>query len=169
MHRHQNIGRKLGRKRDERRTLVKNLATSLFLDEKVNTTLPKAKVLLPYAERLVSKAKKGGLHNRRQIIGSLLRDDAAHKLVDEIAPQMKRDSGFLRLKKTGHRRGDNAPTAEITFVDKIEQPKKTTTKKDDKPSAEAKKSESKEKKTRESKSDTKEKAAKVTKASTGKK
>lgn len=118
---------KLSRRRDHRLVLIKNLATSLVLDESVTTTLPKAKTLLPYMERLISKAKKGDLHNRRQVIAGLLRDDAAFKLVDDIAPQLKRSSGFLRLKKGDRRRGDGSELATVSFVDELkraEKPKK---------------------------------------------
>ena len=119
MHRHGYSGRKLGRERDERRLLVKNLATSLVLEEHITTTLPKAKEVVPYVEKLISKAMKGGLHQRRQILAGLLRDDAANKLVDTIAPQMKRDSGFLKLKRAGWRRGDHTELAQVTFVDEL--------------------------------------------------
>lgn len=119
MHRHGYVGRKLGRKRDERQLLIKNLATSLILEGEVTTTLPKAKAMLPYTERLITKAKHSKLHLRRQIVAGLLRDDAASKLVDTIAPQLKRDSGFLRLKRAGWRRGDHAELAKVSFVDSI--------------------------------------------------
>lgn len=116
------LKRKLSRKRDQRVVLIKNLATSLVLDEQLTTTLPKAKTLLPYMERLITKARKGDLHNRRQVIAGLLRDDAAAKLVDLIAPQLKRDSGFIRLKKTGlRRRGDGSELATLSFVDELKQ------------------------------------------------
>jgi large subunit ribosomal protein L17 len=120
MHRHGYVGRKLGRERDARRTLIRNMATSLVLDETVTTTLPKAKELLPFAERLIAKAKKGGLHNRRQIMSALLREDAANKLVDIIAPQIARSSGFLRLKRSHEfRHGDGAELAIVSFVDSL--------------------------------------------------
>jgi large subunit ribosomal protein L17 len=105
------------------------MATSLVLDEKVTTTLPKAKELLPYAERLVAKAKKGGLHNRRQILSSLLRVDAATKLIDVIAPQIDRTSGFLRLKRSHtYRHGDGTELAVVSFVDSLSQPEKAVSK-----------------------------------------
>lgn len=124
MHRHSYRGRKLGRERDERRKLLKNLATSLILEQEIVTTFPKAKEVLPYTERLITKAKKGGLHNRRHIISALLREDAAHKLVDEIAPQLsKRDSGFLRLRRrVGLRSGDGSELASVSFVDELTAP-----------------------------------------------
>src|SRR4051812_43930755 len=98
MHRHGYQGRKFGRKRDQRQALIVGLAESLVLHEAIETTLPKAKELVSYTEKLITKAKKGGLHNRRQIIASLSTLEAAHKLVDDIAPKLKgRDSGHLRL------------------------------------------------------------------------
>ncbi len=120
MHRHGYVGRKLGRERDDRRTLLRNMATSLMLDEQVTTTLPKAKELVPYAERLIAKAKKGGLHQRRQILSSLLRVDAVTKLMDVIAPQVNRTSGFLRLKRNHtYRHGDGTELAVVSFVDTL--------------------------------------------------
>lgn len=132
MHRHGYKGRKFGRERDERRALIKGLADSLVLRESIETTLPKAKEVLPYVERLITKAKKGDLHNRRQVIASLQTLEAAHKLVDEIAPKLKgRVSGHLRIERSVVRRGDNAQMAIISFVDdltseaKVEKPAKT--------------------------------------------
>jgi large subunit ribosomal protein L17 len=119
MHRHGYKGRKFGRERDQREALIKGLAESLIIHESIETTLEKAKDLRPYVEKLVTKAIKGGLHNRRQVIASLQTLDAAHKLVDEIAPKMKRSSGYLRIVKTSARRGDNAQLARISFVDDL--------------------------------------------------
>ena len=124
MHRHGYKGRKFGRERDQRRALIKGLADSLILQEKIQTTLPKAKEVLPYVERLITKAKKGDLHNRRQVIASLQTLEAAHKLVDEISPKLKgRVSGHLRITKNESRRGDNAQLATVSFVDDLTQPK----------------------------------------------
>ena len=120
MHRHGYQGRKLGRERDQRRALLKALADSLVLHESIETTLPKAKEVSPYVEKLITKAKKGDLHNRRQVIASLMTEEAAHKLVDEIAPKLtKRNSGYLRIEKTTTRRGDNAQLARVSFVDDL--------------------------------------------------
>lgn len=120
MHRHGYKGRKFGRERDQRRALLKGLAESLVLNERIVTTLPKAKDLIPYTEKLVTKAKKGDLHSRRQIISALSTREAAHKLVDEIAPKLTgRTSGHLRLKKTVLRRGDGAQMASVSFVDDL--------------------------------------------------
>jgi large subunit ribosomal protein L17 len=121
MHRHGYKGRKFGRERDQREALIKGLADSLIIHESIETTLEKAKDLRPYVEKLVTKAKKGGLHNRRQVIKSLQTLEAAHKLVDDIAPKMQRDSGYLRIVKTSSRRGDNAQLARISFVDDLKQ------------------------------------------------
>jgi large subunit ribosomal protein L17 len=120
MHRHGYKGRKFGRERDQRRALIKNLANSLVTKESIQTTLPKAKELSSYVEKLITKAKKGDLHSRRQIISSLDTKEAAHKLVDEIAPKLKgRNSGHLRIEKGDLRRGDGAQMAKISFVDDL--------------------------------------------------
>lgn len=120
MHRHGYKGRKFGREKDERKSLIKGLADSLILHESIETTLPKAKETLPYVEKLITKAKAGGLHNRRQIISALQTKEAAHKLVDDIAPKLSaRSSGHLRIEKTEARRGDNAQMAVLSFVDDL--------------------------------------------------
>jgi len=118
MHRHGYKGRKFGRETDQRRALIKGLAVSLIDRESINTTLAKAKELVPYTEKLVTKAKTGSLANRRLIIGELSSVSAANKLVDELAPKMKkRTSGHLRIEKVGARRGDNSEMARVSFVD----------------------------------------------------
>ncbi len=118
MHRHGYQGRKLHRERDQRKALIKGLADSLIKYETIETTLPKAKEVAPYVEKLITKAKKGDLHSRRQVISSLQTIESAHKLVDELAPRMKsRTSGFLRIKSSSSRRGDNARLAVVSFVD----------------------------------------------------
>src|SRR5204863_2191108 len=107
MHRHGYQGRKLNRERDQRRALIKGLADSLVKYESIETTLPKAKEVVPYVEKLITKAKKGDLHNRRQVISDLQTIESAHKLVDQLAPKMMgRTSGHLRIVKTRTRRGD---------------------------------------------------------------
>ena len=98
---------------------MKGLLTSLFEHGKIETTLPKAKDLRPAAEKLITKAKRGDLSARRQVIASLSTLNVANKLVDEIAPQIKRDSGYLRIVKTDLRRGDNAEMAIVEFVDEL--------------------------------------------------
>lgn len=141
MHRHGYKGRKFGRERDQRRALVKGLADSLVKYESIETTLPKAKEVVPYVEKLITKAKKGDLHNRRQVIADLQTVASAHKLVDEIAPKLTgRNSGHLRIERTRTRRGDNAQLARISFVDDLSeapvaQPAKTVEAKVVKPEA----------------------------------
>lgn len=123
MHSHGNKGRKFGRERDQRRALIKGLATSLVEYGKIETTLPKAKEIVPYVEDLITKAKAGSLHGRRQIIASLSTVSAAHKLVDDIAPKLTaRNSGHLRIKQTRLRVGDNSQMALVSFVDDISGP-----------------------------------------------
>ncbi len=120
MHRHGYQGRKFGRERDQREALIKSLAEALIIQESIETTLPKAKEVVPYVEKLITKAKKGDLHNRRQVIASLQTISTAHKLVDEIAPKLsKRNSGYLRIERTTSRRGDNAQLARVSFVDDL--------------------------------------------------
>ena len=106
MHRHGYKGRKFGRERDQRRALMKGLATSLVEHGKI--------------EKLITKAKKGDLHKRRQVIAKLSTQMAAFKLVDEIAPQLgNRTSGHVRVKRTRLRVGDGAQMATIEFVDNL--------------------------------------------------
>lgn len=120
MHRHGYQGRKFGRERDQRAALLRGLASSLIRDEAIKTTLPKAKELVPFVEKLITKAKKTNLHNRRQIIAELQTVENAHKLVDEIAPKLgKRTSGHLRIERLENRRGDNAQMAKVSFVDSL--------------------------------------------------
>lgn len=122
MHRHGYQGRKFHRERDQRSALIKGLAESLVKYDSIETTLPKAKEVVPYVEKLITKAKKGDLHNRRQVIAGLQTVESAHKLVDQLAPKMKgRVSGHLRIVKTDSRRGDNAQLAKISFVDDLKQ------------------------------------------------
>jgi large subunit ribosomal protein L17 len=122
MHRHGYKGRKFNRERDQRRALVKGLADSLVKYETIETTLPKAKEVVPYVEKLITKAKKGDLHNRRQVIAGLQTVASAHKLVDEIAPKLTgRNSGHVRVEKTRTRRGDNAQLARVSFVDDLKE------------------------------------------------
>src|SRR3954468_7304973 len=120
MHRHGYVGRKFGRERDQRRALLKGLATSLVLHTKIETTLPKAKELVRYIEKVITKAKKGDLASRRQVIAALSTQAAAFKLVDEIAPQLTaRSSGHVRVTRTRLRVGDGAQMATISFVDEL--------------------------------------------------
>lgn len=120
MHRHGYVGRKFGRERDQRKALIKGLATELVNHGKIETTLPKAKELVRYIEKLITKAKKGDLAARRAVIAGLNTQVAANKLVDEIAPQLTaRSSGHVRVERTRLRVGDGAQLATIEFVDEL--------------------------------------------------
>lgn len=120
MHRHGYIGRKFGRETDQRHALIVGLATSLVMHGKIETTLPKAKELVSYIEKLITKAKKGGLANRRLVIASLSTEEAAYRLFDVIAPQLTaRNSGHVRVERTALRVGDGTQMATIEFVDDI--------------------------------------------------
>ncbi len=122
MHRHGYKGTKFHRERDQREALVKGLAESLIIHESIETTLPKAKAVVPYVEKLITKAKKGDLHNRRQVLSGLQTVSTAHKLVDELAPKLGgRNSGYFRIKRTTFRRGDNAEMAQVSFVDDLKE------------------------------------------------
>lgn len=122
MHRHGYKGRKFGRERDQRRALLKGLATNLVEHGSIETTHPKAKELVRYIEKLITKAKKGDLMSRRMVIAKLNTQAAAFKLVDEIAPQLTgRTSGHVRVERTRIRLGDGAQLARISFVDELKE------------------------------------------------
>lgn len=126
MHRHGYKGRKFGRKTDQRLALTRGLMCSLIKYQSITTTLARAKEIRRSTEKLITMAKKGGLANRRLIIARLNDLEAATLLVDVIAPQIKRDSGYLRIEHAGYRRGDNSEMGTISFVDEIsfEEPEK---------------------------------------------
>ena len=119
MHRHGYKGRKFGRERDQRTALTRGLMRSLFKYKSINTTLAKAKEIRRPAEKLITIAKKGDLAARRLVIARLDDQETGNALIDVIAPQIKRNSGYLRIERTGFRRGDNAEMATISFVDEI--------------------------------------------------
>ncbi|MCA9344279.1 50S ribosomal protein L17 [Candidatus Saccharibacteria bacterium] len=122
MHRHGYKGRKFGRETDQRSALIKSLAESLVRDGSIKTTISKAKELVPYMEKLITKAKVGDLHNRRQVINGLQTIESAHKLVDDMTPKMSgRTSGHLRITKLENRRGDNTLMAQVSFVDDLKE------------------------------------------------
>ncbi len=120
MHRHGYKGRKFGRETDQRRALERGLIKALIENTAITTTLAKAKEIRREAEKLITIAKKGGLANRRILISRLDDIKTADLLMDKIAPQVKRDSGYLRIERAGFRRGDNAEMATISFVDNID-------------------------------------------------
>src|SRR5471030_127521 len=117
--RHGNRGRKFHRTAEHRKAMFMNLAGALIKHEQIKTTLPKAKDLRPYVEKLVTLGKKGGLHARRQVI-SIIRDaKLTDKLFSVLAERYKsRSGGYTRIMKAGFRYGDNAPMAIIEFIDR---------------------------------------------------
>lgn len=120
MHRHGYQGRKFGRERDQRIALIRGLAVSLIEHGSIETTLEKAKETRQFIEKVITKAKKGDLANRRLVISRLNSQAAGFKLVDEIAPQLKgRTSGHVRVTRTRIRVGDGAQMARIEFVDEL--------------------------------------------------
>ena len=126
MHRHGYKGRKFGRETDQRLALTRGLMCSLIKNQSITTTLARAKEIRRSTEKLITMAKKGGLANRRLIIARLNDLETATLLIDVIAPQVKRDSGYLKIEHAGFRRGDNSEMGIISFVDEIsiEAPKK---------------------------------------------
>ena len=119
MHRHGYKGRKFGRETDQRRALLRGLMCSLIKYQAITVTLARAKEMRRGTEKLVTIAKKGGLANRRLLISRLDNLEVADLLMDVIAPQIKRNSGYLRIERTGLRKGDHAEMATISFVDSI--------------------------------------------------
>ena len=117
--RHGNAHRKLGRTSSHRTAMLANMAASLIKHEQITTTLPKAKELRPFVEKLVTLAKRGGLHARRLAISRVRDQDQVRKLFDTIGPRYQaRSGGYIRVLKAGFRFGDNAPVAVIEFVDR---------------------------------------------------
>ena len=110
-------GPRFGRDPAHQRLIMANLAASLFEAEHIVTTEAKAKALRPYAEHLITKAKTGGVHQRRQVIATIHDQDVTHKLFADIAPRYtNRPGGYLRILKLGPRPGDNAPMARVELV-----------------------------------------------------
>ena len=120
MHRHGYKGRKFGRKTDERKALTRGLMCSLIEHQSINTTLARAKEIRRETEKLITIAKRGGLANRRLLISRLNSIETADFLMDKIAPQIKRDSGYLKIERIENRKGDNTEMATISFVDDLE-------------------------------------------------
>jgi large subunit ribosomal protein L17 len=117
--RHRNSGRKLNRTASHRKAMFANMAAALIEHEQIVTTLPKAKDLRPIVERLVTLAKRGDLHARRQAISAIRSLAGVKKLFDTIGPRYKdRAGGYTRVLKAGFRHGDSAAVAVIEFVDR---------------------------------------------------
>tara|TARA_B100001113_G_scaffold186450_1_gene152771 strand:+ start:1109 stop:1501 length:393 start_codon:yes stop_codon:yes gene_type:complete len=118
--RHNKIGRKLGRKTAHRKALMSNLASALITHKKIKTTDAKAKELRMYIEPLVTFAKKGDLHSRRQVLKKIKHKSIVRELFDNIGPTFaNRNGGYTRIIKLGFRDNDCAPISMIEFVDMI--------------------------------------------------
>jgi large subunit ribosomal protein L17 len=117
--RHGKAHRKLGRTTSHRTAMFANMSASLIKHEQIVTTLPKAKELRPFVEKLVTLAKRGDLHARRQAIAQVRDVAQVGKLFSVLGPRYKeRNGGYIRVLKAGYRHGDNAPMAVIEFVDR---------------------------------------------------
>jgi large subunit ribosomal protein L17 len=113
-------GARLGGSAAHEKLLLANLAKSLFEHGRITTTEAKARRLRPVAERLITKAKKGDIHNRRQVLQTITDKGVVHTLFTEIAPRYEnRPGGYTRITKIGPRRGDNAPMAVIELVEAL--------------------------------------------------
>jgi large subunit ribosomal protein L17 len=115
--RHRNAGFKLGRNTSHRRALLRNLVTSIIIEDRVETTIAKAKAVRPLVEKMITLGKKGDLHSRRQALSFLMTDDSVKRLFDTVAPRYgDRQGGYLRIVKTGFQKGDGAEKAFIELL-----------------------------------------------------
>ena len=122
--RHKKQGRKLNRTSSHRLAMFANMSASLITHEQIVTTVPKAKELRPFVEKLVTLAKRGDLHARRQAISKVRDVAAVGKLFETIGPRYQsRNGGYTRIMRAGYRYGDNAAVAVIEFVDRDEDAK----------------------------------------------
>ena len=110
-------GRRLGGSASHQKAILSNLAQELFWDERVTTTVAKAKMLRPYAEKMITKARRGSLHDRRMILRDIGDTEVVTRLFDEVAPRYtERPGGYTRLLRLGPRRGDGAEMAIVDLV-----------------------------------------------------
>lgn len=117
-------GPRLGGSPSHQRLILSNLATALFENGRITTTESRARALRPLAEKLITKAKKGDLHNRREVLKTIRDKGVVHVLFTEIAPTFsERPGGYTRITKIGPRKGDNAPMAVIELVTEAYSPK----------------------------------------------
>jgi large subunit ribosomal protein L17 len=117
-------GPRLGGSPSHQRLILSNLASQLFEHGRITTTETRARTLRPYAEKLITKAKKGDLHNRREVLKTIRDKSVVHTLFTEIAPTFsERPGGYTRITKLGPRKGDNAPMAVIELVTEPYSPK----------------------------------------------
>ena len=115
--RHRNAGFKLGRNTSHRNALLRNLVTSVIVEDRVETTVAKAKAVRPHVEKMITLGKKGDVHARRQALSFLRTDDAVKRLFDTVAPRYgDRLGGYLRIVRTGFQKGDGAEKAFIELL-----------------------------------------------------
>jgi large subunit ribosomal protein L17 len=115
--RHKVAGYKLGRTTSHRRSLLRNMATSLIMEERIETTVPKAKALRPTVEKMITLGKRGDLAARRQATAYLMTEEAVHKLFDTIGPRFgDRNGGYTRIVRTAWQKGDGADKAFIELL-----------------------------------------------------
>ncbi len=115
--RHKVAGFKLGRTTSHRRSLLRNMATSLIIEERIETTIPKAKALRPQIEKMITLGKRGDLSARRQATAYLMTDEAVRKLFDTVGPRFgDRDGGYTRIIRSGWQKGDGADKAFIELL-----------------------------------------------------
>jgi large subunit ribosomal protein L17 len=147
--RHRNAGFKLGRNTSHRRALLRNLVTSVIIEDRVETTIAKAKAVRPLVEKMITLGKKGDLHSRRQALAFLMTDDSVKRLFDTVAPRYgDRQGGYLRIVKTGFQKGDGAEKA---FIELLGAEKELNAKSQKRTEAKAKKRAELEKQMEESK------------------
>ena len=122
-------GPRLGGSPSHQRLILANLATQLFEHGRITTTESRARALRPHAEKLITKAKKGDLHNRREVLKTIRDKSVVHTLFTEIAPTFaERPGGYTRITKIGPRKGDNAPMAVIELVTEEYEPRSKSAK-----------------------------------------
>ncbi len=115
--RHRNAGFKLGRNTSHRRALLRSLVTAVLVEDRVQTTVAKAKAVRPLVEKMITLGKKGDLHSRRQALGFLMTDESVQRLFEVVAPRYgDRQGGYLRIIRTGFQQGDGAEKAFIELL-----------------------------------------------------
>ena len=149
--RHRNAGFKLGRNTSHRRALLRNLVTSIIIEDRVETTIAKAKAVRPHVEKMITLGKKGDLHSRRQALSFLMTDKAVTRLFETVAPRYgDRNGGYLRIVRTGFQQGDGAEKA---FIELLGAEKQLEVKRQKREDIKAKKRAELEKQLEESKKD----------------
>ena len=149
--RHRNAGTKLGRNTSHRRALLRNLVTSVLTEDRVETTVTKAKAVRPHVEKMITLGKKGDLHSRRQALSFLMTDKAVTRLFEVVAPRYgDRQGGYLRIVRTGFQKGDGAEKA---FIELLGAEKQLDAKRQKRDDIKAKKRAELEKQLEESKTD----------------